>query len=551
MSFKIFSLQLLGKIKPTEKIEQKRESLYNDYLEYQETEKSDELAEVLKLEEEINSTGFKNKKAEIQSLKFKGSKEYEQQQEFEKLKKAKHIKLYFKAKNSTELSRYNSLKDSEKLEEYHNLRSYIKDGDFKRDKEKIKSQKYKGSDEERKRKEFEKLKNSKEVKEYEKLPEKEKTAADNYNLKRYKELKPVIDSNDFRERENYLKDKKKLEKSEPWKKYKRYKELAASSDIKFAEKYGKSKIYRNYLNVKDSDDLKRYYELEKIISSKEFQERKAYLADTNKWEKSEESEKEKKYEEMKKRPRIEKYFKYKGTSAFQFFEEWEVSFEDNFTAPVLQADKWSVQSYVAQKLMDENYSMAGDLNIFTRGKNIQTGGNKLTIETKREKTEGKVWNLAAGFVPVELDYSSGLVSTGQSFWQEDGIFEAKIKFSPVKQVVSSVYLQGEQNSPRINLLEMGTKNRVGISTLDEKNKVSVNGLDISNLKKEKWYIFTLEKINNELTWKINETEILQENDSRFNFPLHLNASTLVVYEIPGSNLPVHFQVEWVRCYRKK
>jgi len=34
MSFKIFSLQLSGKIKPVEKIEMQRELLYKDYLEF-------------------------------------------------------------------------------------------------------------------------------------------------------------------------------------------------------------------------------------------------------------------------------------------------------------------------------------------------------------------------------------------------------------------------------------------------------------------------------------------------------------------------------------
>ncbi|MFW6257413.1 MAG: hypothetical protein ACOC11_01390, partial [Prolixibacteraceae bacterium] len=81
MSFKIFSLQLLGKIKPAEKIEQQRETLYKDYLEFQETEKSDELAQFLQLEKEIHSEDFKKQKAEIRALNFKDSKEYHQLKE--------------------------------------------------------------------------------------------------------------------------------------------------------------------------------------------------------------------------------------------------------------------------------------------------------------------------------------------------------------------------------------------------------------------------------------------------------------------------------------
>ncbi|MFW6275704.1 MAG: hypothetical protein ACOC2M_03625, partial [bacterium] len=371
-----------------------------------------------------------------------------------------------------------------------------------------------------------------------------------YNVKRYLELKAIVESADFRERESYLKDNKKFEKSDTYKKWRRFKELAADSDVKFVLRFGKSTLYKNYLDVKDSADLKRYYELEQIVTSKEFQQRKVYLEDKKKWEKSDGYAKEQKYLEMKKKPRIEKFFRYKDSSAFDFFKEWEVSFEDAFKEPALQSEKWSTKNYISQKLLDENYSLAGDLNFFTDGKNVKTGG-KLIIETRKEKTEGKIWNPAAGFIPTELDYSSGLISSGKSFWQQDGIFEAKIKFNPVKQVVSSFYLQGEENIPRINILEMGTKNRLGISKLNEKNKIAVEGIGISNLKKNRWYIFTFEKKNSQFTWKINETEVLQLNSPQFNFPLHLNASTLVVHDIPGSALPVHFEVDWVRCYRKR
>lgn len=550
MSFKIFSLQLTGKIKPVEKIEQQRKTLYEDYLEYQETEKSEELADFLQLEKEVQSNEFKKRKTEIKSLGFKGSKEFLQLKEFEKLKKNKKIRLYFKANESTDLKRYETDKDSQKLKEFIDLRGYIKEGKFQKEKQEIKNQNYKGSKVARTRDEFEKLKKSSIVKEYLNNPESEKADKDSFNIKRYEELKKQIESKEFIEQEEYLKDKRKFEKSEAFKKWQRFKELEKSDDVKFILKYGKSKLYKNYLDVKDSKELKRYYELKELVSSDDFQKRKAYLEDNKKWEKSEEFGKEQQYNGLKKQPKIEKYFKYKGTSAFSFFEDWEVSFEDNFSTASLDTEKWSGQSYVAAKMLGENYSMAGDLNFFTSGKNCKTN-NKLVIESRKERTEGKIWNAAAGFILAELDYTSGLVSSAPKFWQEDGIFEAKIKFNPINQVVSSVYLQGEQNTPRLHLIEQGAKNRIGISKLDQNNKVQMNGLDISNLSKNKWYIVTVEKKASQITWKINETEVLQLLDKKIDFPLHMGASTLVVKEIPGSNLPVQFEIDWVKCYKKK
>lgn len=608
MSFKIFSLQLLGKIKPVEVIEKNRKNLLDDFNEYLKVEASGELEKYLKLESRINAGEFKQKKAEIEALQFKGSKEYNQLQEFEKLKKSATLKKYFKVEGSSDFKRYESLKNAEKLKEYDKLLEYMKEGQFVKDRDKIKKQVFKGSVEEKHLIDFKKLDKSAGIKAYKELHDSEilrkhlefakseklhkllqlrnasdldkekkselkklgsdaeiksyfrfekskklklyhETAA-SHDLKRYYELKEYVEIDEFKKREQFLKDKKKFEKSEAYKKQSKFKELAADNDVKFYLKYEKSALYKNYVNVIDSFDLKRYRELEEIIASEEFKQRKAYLEDKKKWEKTDEFAQLQEFEQMKKLPHLVKYFKYKGSDAFRFFTEWDVTFEDNFSQPKLDTEKWQTTGFLANKMLGDNYSLAGDLNAYTNGENIKAG-QKLSIEIKKEKKTGKVWNPAAGFIPTEMEYTSGIVSSWNSFWQEDGLFEAKIKYNPVKQVVNSFFLSGEQNVPRVNLLEMGNKNRVGISTLNSSGKAEVNGTDISNLKKDKWYIFAVEKQGNNFTWKINDTEIYAADTSVMDSKLHLNASGLVIDEIPAAQLPASFEIEWVKCYRKK
>jgi len=36
-----------------------------------------------------------------------------------------------------------------------------------------------------------------------------------------------------------------------------------------------------------------------------------------------------------------------------------------------------------------------------------------------------------------------------------------------------------------------------------------------------------------------------------NIKLHANASSIVVNDVPASNLPAKFEIGWVKCYRKK
>ncbi len=607
MSFKIFSFQLLGKIKSVEKIEIQRKNLRDDYEEFRRVENSDELKEFLELEKKIQSTEFTNRKKEIQQLRFKGSREEALLNEYKRLKKAVHIKKYFKLKDSPELKRFEMIKESGKLKEYRQLKEFVENGNFSKEKEEIHRLVYKGSEEQKNEKEYKKLQKHSGIKAYYELFQSEtlkrhdvvshseklkkylelknlpvadkakkhelkklhsdheikgylkfehskklklfRETAGSYNLKRFEELKVGVDNVDFRKRVEFLKDKKKFEKTESFQKWKRLKELASSDDVKFFLKFEKSSLLENYHNVAESDDLKRYNELNSLINSEDFLLRKAYLEDAKKWEKSEEYATEQKYLEMQKRPHLVKYFKYKGTDAFDFFNQWEVSFEDDFQDGALNTEKWATLSPRAEKTLGKNYALPGDLHLYTDGKNVTTGG-KLVIETRKEKNRGMIWKMPAGFIPSEFDFSSGLISSAKSFWQEDGIFEAKIKFNPVKETVSSFVFQGENAFPGVYLLEMGAKNRMGISRKNTKGKLEMTGLGISNLKKGKWYIFTLEKSGGTMVWKINDTEVLRLEDRHIDFPLHISLFSMVVRPVSGNKLPVRFQTRWIKCYRR-
>ena len=289
MSFKIFSLQLFGKLKPIETIEKQRKLLLDDYNEFQKVENSEELQKYLSLEKEVNSEEFKRKKTETEALQFKGSKEHNQLKEFLTLQKKKTIKNYFKIAKSTDLERYKKLKSSDKLAEYNKLLEYVKEGQFDKDKKEILGQVFRGSVEEKhwldyrklgksagikiyyelhqsdvlkkheiftkseklksfielgniphkdkqKLNELKRLKNDTEIKNYFKFEKSKKLklfreTADSQQLIKYNELKAFVESDDYKKREAFLKDKKKFENSQANKKYTGYKQLAADSDI--------------------------------------------------------------------------------------------------------------------------------------------------------------------------------------------------------------------------------------------------------------------------------------------------------------------------------
>lgn len=607
MSFKIFSLQLTGKIKPVSVIEKQRAQLAADYAIFKKTESSDELKAFLELEKWINSETFKNKKKEIENLSFKGSKEEKELKDLDKLKKTSAIKKYFKVEGSPDLKRFEREHESVKMKEYYGLLDYVKEGQFEKEKKEINAQVFRGSVEEKHLVEFKKLAKSAGIKAFFELngsnslkKHEELTASDklksfiklkdapqltkeqkaelkklgsdsdikgyfkferlkkfklyketkgSHQLTRYQELKKMVESDEFKKQEAFLKDKKKFEKSEAFRKFSEFKKLAADDTVKFVLKFGKSALYKNYLDVKDSFDLKRYFELDELTKSEDFKKQKAWLEDKKRWEKTEESQKEQLYLKEKSKPEFITYFKYKNSSEFDFFTKREVVFEDDFSDHQLQKEKWSTSLAVADKLLGENYAMPGDLNIFTKGDNVKTS-QKLQIQVKKQKASGKVWQMPAGFVPTEFEYTSGLISSHSSFQLVDGIVEAKIKFDPAKPILSSLYLEGEKAGSRVNILEMGARNNVGVSSLNAHGKVESRGLDIANLKKGE-YIFAVEKQGTMFTWKINNVEVLKEEHRDFNQASHLVASSLVIDEISPSSLPHNFEISWIKCYTRK
>jgi len=609
MSFRIFILQLTGKIKETEKIEASRKLLQEEYNAFLEAVKSAELREYKEMEQWLSTGEYERKKKEVESLVFRGSLEFNQLKEFNSLRKSKSLRNFLAIQSSPDLLRYQGLEGSDRLKLYYELEDYVKDGQYRVDKKNLQAQQFSGSAEEGHLKELAQIVNSKAYKTYHRLkgsaeldhhllfgqngklsryselknaPEKDKAARKEYRklkndpeirnwfrfersrelkyfremagshlLTRLGELRKLTGSEEFKKKVEFLKDKQKLEKSEAWKRYSEFRKMEADEDVRFYLRFGKSPLYRNYLEIKDSYQLKRYIELKELTTSAEWLQKKAYLDDTRKWEKTDDYARYQKLLQLRKHPRVLHFKKYEKSSAFDFLKQWEVSFEDRFEGKSLDLSKWTANSYWADRMVGENFSQAGDLQAYTGGKNSQVGKNGLAIQVKKEKAEGKRWLPAQGFVPDSFDYTSDTLSTCRSFRQKEGIFEARIRFNPCRQVVQSFHLLGEAVTPQVTLLESGPECRAGLLGFSGGKKPHFQGIDLKHLKKGVEYIFRLEWKNDHLTWKLNDKAIYEAHVPELKGEVHLNLTSLVIREIDSSLLPVSFEVCWVKCYRKK
>lgn len=473
--------------------------------------------------------------------KFETTEAFAKQQEYLKLKSSDDLKFFQKFQKSGLYRNYEKLKGSSELKRYEELT-------------KMGGSSGKGNLDEQQSAELKKLEKNTPLQKFlatQKSAELKRfrNIAESGMPDKYSVLKMFVEGNEFQnaKKKAEAEGKKEFETTAAFAKLQEFTQLQNSDDLKFYLGFAKSSAYKNYLNRKDSAELKRLEELQKITATVEFKNRVTYLEDSKKWEKMEESAKEKRFLEMKKLPQVLNYLQYKNSSAFDFFKKWELVFEDRFETGKLDTEKWLTKSYWVQETLGQNFSQMGDLQAFSEGKNIFLDGKSLKIEVRKEKTKGMQWQIPFGFVEQEFDYSSAIVSTAGTDWWNHGILEAKVRYSPCSQVVDAMYLLGEESSPQINLLEMGAKNRLGTLTKKE-DGVFADCASISGLKSGEFYIFRLEWSSNSLIWKINNKEILTINLHVPSHNMHLNAASIVVSE-PIDHLPHRFEIDWVRFYQ--
>ncbi len=609
MSVKIAWLRITGKLGKAEKIESERYQLEKTYRAFLEAEGSEELKVYLDMEAWVNSGAPQIRKNELESLVFQGSLEYNQLKEFGSLQKSKPIRNYFKIAESPDLKRFERSQESPKMKDFWDLKEYVEGGSFQNDKRDIEAIRFEGSVEQHRLRELDQIQHNRAFRAYQKIfgsgrleeharflksdklnrflelqnaPSRDKIArreffklkmdqsirsyfrfensrdlkyyreiAHSHLLSRYRELLTETGTEKFKQRVAQLKDKKKLKKSEAWNKYMHFKRLSSDPDVAFHLKFENSTLYRNYLDVSESFQLERYHELKEKVTSPAFVERKSYLEDKRKWEKSDEYAKMQQFLQLKKHPKILLYQRYHQSKAFDFFRQWEMTFCDNFDGKELDRSKWTPNMLWADRLLGDSFSQPGDLQAYSGGKNTSAEKGKLVISVKKETLRSRQWIPGAGLVPRDFTYTSDTLSTMHGFWQQEGIFEAKIKFHPVKEVVSTLCLMGESQESQIALCETGPFNRMGLLLRKGQAQPEFSGVTLSPLRKNVFYLFRLEWKGQKLVWKLNDQTLFELETGSLNYPVHLNLTSLVVDEIPVSRLPVRFEVEWIRCYRKK
>ncbi len=438
---------------------------------------------------------------------------------------------------------FEAFSTSEELKDYLALEAYVLSATFKSNRKLIESKSYKKSDLFKDEKDFKRFQKSKKFKTYFRLKgsnelstfELTKVSAE---IERYRELDKLVHSGNFN-------------KKEQAEELNEFKKLKNSQHIKDFFKFDTSKSYKIYKELEGSKELEDYLKLEEKISSDEFLEEKTNLLDKKRFEKTEDYKKLQQYLGLKESDKFKKYFSLKANNPFGELTKWELSFSDEFDSKSLNAEKWINKYYWGEELLNKGYSLNSDLHTFTESKNISHSDSSILLQARKEKQDGLLWNPAMGFVPKEFDYTSAIISTGKSFRQKYGRFEAKIKLTNPNQVSHSFWMVADKNLPHIDVLKTFGDGKLLIGNYwGSENKINskqfvIKGIDVS----KGYFIYTLDWFKNELVWKINDVVVKTQTEGVPEDPMYLNFSMGITKEQQSVN--ASFEIDWVRCYKIK
>ena len=582
----------LGLIPKAQKIDSSWAELFKMRDELYAIEASPELARYRELKLLVQSNDFQTKKREINNLSLKNSDEYHLLKELATLENLKPIKNYFRYVQSADFEKVNLISKSSDLTRYHELKKIVQSPDFIHREKETKGLRYKGSPEHLKRQEFNTLNKSVRLKHYRDTLESEEyhvflklDAADkgkSVNLQeedkkvkiyrhflrskayqnllivekhdlpgKLEQLKKETSSPHFLEQEAFLMNRNRYTTTPDYPLFTEFETLSRSSDIRFYLKCINSSIFANYKEIVISAALARLQELSLAVMDQEFQQRVEFLKNKKRFELTPEFKLEKELDELERSKLITTYHQLLKRSELSFFNQWEIVLDENFSEHQLSTTLWEPENYWGSKIAGFSFSQAAELQAFNGLNNIEIKNQVLSIVTKAEKSEGKVWDPAYGLIPKEFEYSSAILNTGNSFKFREGVVEAKVKFRAEAAITSALSLTGSRPFPQIDVFRSGHK-RVGLGIIEHpanggiKKLTQVKGLNFNN-----FHIFRLEIFGDMLIWKINNHEVHREKYAQNSEELFLNFIGTIHLPISAQSLPHYFEIDWVRCLQKK
>lgn len=187
-------------------------------------QKSEDLKKFQTLEEQVNSSQFKQRRKEIEQLAYKDSEYYKAEKQYKSLLKSKKLQSYFIVASSSELKGYEQIVQTPEYQEYQKLKVIVKSVGFDKKLHINEYVAYKKIITHPKIAAAIKFENLKRYKEYAEVKETNLPAE-------FEKLAAFVQSDEFKAQRKFLLDKNRYKTTDDYEALKEYERLKKSADI--------------------------------------------------------------------------------------------------------------------------------------------------------------------------------------------------------------------------------------------------------------------------------------------------------------------------------
>ena len=229
---------------------------------------------------------------------------------------------------------------------------------------------------------------------------------------------------------------------------------------------------------KEKAEVAQYLELAEQINNPEFQKNNAFWKNPKRWLTTEESQQEKRYNELKKHEDIVFFLQHPAEEVANL-ESYKNVWAEEFETTQLSS-AWKTGFLYPSKELKADHSHVSEQQAYTQGRNTKVANRVWSILTKKEKVTSAAWHPTKGMIMHDFAYTSDIWHTAQAVAPATGVLQAKVRVTGKAKHV--IYLTTTNAKKALQLLPQDKLVKEAIYTLvwNEKEVINyVNNVEVS------------------------------------------------------------------------
>ena len=238
-------------------------------------------------------------------------------------------------------------------------------------------------------------------------------------LAEYNQLKQLVESADFQSKKTQLTTTRYADTQEG-STMALYKQLSWTAAV-ILYKMLKKEAW------KEKAEVAQYLELAEQINNPEFQKNNAFWKNPKRWLTTEESQQEKRYNELKKHEDIVFFLQHTAEEVANL-ESYKNVWAEEFETTQLSS-AWKTGFLYPSKELKADHSHVSEQQAYTQGRNTKVANRVWSILTKKEKVTSAAWHPTKGMIMHDFAYTSDIWHTAQAVVPTTGVLQAKVRIT--------------------------------------------------------------------------------------------------------------------------